>query len=60
MPFEQEDVDRSEGLGAAHGCASPGGLRHGGEKFYLYRVSFLQLFVWRDSTRSNFLLDVTK
>jgi len=24
MLFEQEDVDRSEGKGAARGCASPG------------------------------------
>ena len=60
MPFEQEDVDRSEGLGAAHGCASPGGLGHKGEKFYLYGVSFLLLFVQRDLTRWKFLSHVTK
>lgn len=38
MPLEREDVDRSEGLGAAHGCASPGGLGHDGEVLPLQNI----------------------
>lgn len=55
MPFEQEDVARSECLGAARGCASPGGLGHRGGKFYLYRVSFLIVFVGGTQQGGDFL-----
>lgn len=55
MPFEQEDGDRREGLGATHGLE---GWGMGEGSFTFTKCS--DRICWRDSTRWRFYLHVTK